>query len=65
MKVRELRQALQFAREDDDVFILLKSKGSFLGGARHMVPIESVSSGFDWEHGRFIIKPSKNLKEEE
>ena len=54
MKVEDLRIALQYAKEGDEVVIAVKLPYA-TAGSRPMVAVKSASSGFDWESGKFII----------
>jgi hypothetical protein len=60
MKVEDLRVMLQHARDNDEVMIGISLPYSTVG-AYPMVKVKSAVSGFDWEHGKFIIWPENNL----
>ena len=60
MKVSELKHILQYAKDDDEVMISIKLPYVTVG-ARPMVAVKSAGSGFDWEHGKFILNPEENL----
>lgn len=60
MKVEDLKVMLQHARSDDDVMVGISLPYSTVG-AYPMVKVKSAVSGFDWEHGKFIIWPESNL----
>ena len=47
-------------REDPEVMIRIKLPYSTVG-AIPMVQVKSMSMGFDWEAGRFIIWPEEDL----
>ena len=64
MKVSELRKILENSqgidREylDEEVTVLIDEPSI---GGRAMVSIESVSFGFDWEHGKCMLRPKVSL----
>lgn len=60
MKVEDLRVMLQHARDNDEVMIGIRLPYSTVG-AYPMVKVKSAVSGFDWEHGKFIIWPDSDL----
>lgn len=61
MKLRELKTLVDRAvetsqdYEDHEVVIAVKLPYTTVG-AIPMVPVKSVGKGFDWEHGKFIIR---------
>ena len=61
MTVKELRQALENARDDDVVMVCAKSQGRVVGGT-YAIPVMWACAGFDWNHGRFLIRPSCELR---
>jgi hypothetical protein len=60
MKVHELKQILDHARDDDEVMIAVKLPYVTIG-AIPMVAVKSAASGFDWENGKFILRPEEKL----
>ena len=60
MKVEDLKVMLQYAKDSDDVMITVSLPYSTVG-AIPMVKVKSASSGFDWEHGKFMIHPDEKL----
>jgi hypothetical protein len=47
-------------REDPEVMILIKLPYATVG-SRPMVHVKSITMGFDWEDGKFIIAPDEDL----
>jgi site-specific recombinase len=64
MKVEDLKVALQYAKDSDEVTIAIALPYS-TAGAIPMVSVKSAMSGFDWESGRFIIRPIESLTPED
>lgn len=60
MKVSELKRILEHANDDNEVMISIELPYTTVG-ARPMVAVKSVMHGFDWEHGKFIMRPEENL----
>lgn len=60
MKVEDLRVMLQHARDNDEVMIGIRLPYQTVG-AYPMVKVKSAVSGFDWEHGKFMIWPESDL----
>lgn len=65
MKVSELKKILEGSKygkapcyDDENVFVLLKEPSL---GSRSMSLIKSAYFGFDWESGRLILEPTKDL----
>jgi hypothetical protein len=46
--------------EDPEVVIMIKLPYSTVG-AHPTVPVKSISMGFDWDHGKFMIYPAEEL----
>lgn len=61
MTVKELRNALQTARDDDVVMICAKAEARLVGGT-YAVRVMTAGAGFDWDHGRFLISPECELR---
>lgn len=60
MKVADLKIALQYAKDDEEVVIGVSLPYSTIG-ASPMVSVKSAGSGFDWERGRFIMNPVEEV----
>ena len=60
MKVEDLKIALQYAKDSDEVMIAVKLPYVTVG-AIPMRPVKNAMSGFDWESGKFIIGPTEAL----
>jgi hypothetical protein len=60
MKVEDLKIALQYAKDGDDVMIAIKLP-YVTAGAIPMRPVKNAMTGFDWESGKFIIRPTEAL----
>jgi hypothetical protein len=65
MKLSELHRIVNLHHrdghyEDPEVMIMIKLPYSTVG-SRPMVPVKSMSLGFDWEDGKFIIAPEEDL----
>ena len=50
-----------YKTQDDDKVVVVKVKGSDIGG-QDCVPVESISSGFDWDSGKLFIIPKEPLE---
>jgi len=69
MKSSELYQILQRRQEmiaerphlDEEVMISIKLPYTTVG-AIPMVAVKSATSGFDWEQGKFILRPVEELQ---
>ncbi len=60
MKVEDLRVMLQYARDSDEVMIVTKLPYQTVG-AHPMTKVKAASNGFDWESGKFMIWPEREL----
>jgi hypothetical protein len=60
MKVEDLKIALQYAKDTDEVMIAVSLPYS-TAGAIPMVGVKNAMTGFDWESGRFIIGPVEDV----
>lgn len=60
MKVEDLKIALQYAKDGDEVTIAVKLPYA-TAGSIPMVAVKSATSGFDWESGKFIIRAVEEL----
>ena len=60
MKVSELKHMLDFAQEEDELVIAVNLPYVTVGG-QPVITVESASSGFDWDRGKFILFPKENL----
>jgi hypothetical protein len=64
MKLSELKDLIdgyvQFIGEDPNVVIAIELPYSTVG-ATPTVPLKLVTNGFDWDKGKFILKPEENL----
>jgi hypothetical protein len=60
MKVEDLKVALQYAKDDSEVMIAIKLPYATVG-AIPMVAVKSAMNGFDWENGKFIMRPEEEL----
>lgn len=65
MKLSELHRIVNLYRRDDhyedpEVVILIKLPYNTVG-SRPMVPVKNITTGFDWEAGKFIIIPEEDL----
>ena len=60
MKVSELKQILEHAKDDNEVMISVKLPYTTVG-AMPMVAVKSAQNGFDWEHGKFILQAQEEL----
>lgn len=60
MKVSELKQRLEYAKDDDNVMVAIKLPYVTVGRIP-MVSVKHVFTGFDWENGNFVITPEENL----
>ena len=60
MKVEDLRVMLQYARDNDEVMIVTKLPYQTVG-AHPMTKVKAASNGFDWESGKFMIWPERDL----
>jgi len=60
MKIADLKVALQYAKDDEEVMIGISLPYSTVG-ARPMVAVKNAASGFDWESGRFIMNPVEEI----
>ena len=65
MKFSELQllvNSLQHADRHADAEVMVKIKLPYTTiGAVPMVPVKSMSMGFDWEAGKFIVWPAEEL----
>ena len=60
MKVEDLKIALQYANDGDEVTIAVKLPYA-TAGSIPMVAVKNAMSGFDWESGKFIIRAVEEL----
>ena len=65
MKLSELHRIVNLYHRDDhyedpEVVILIKLPYNTVG-SRPMVPVKNITTGFDWEAGKFIIMPEEDL----
>lgn len=60
MKVEDLKIALQYAKDGDEVTIAVKLPYA-TAGSIPMVAVKNAASGFDWESGKFIIRAVEEL----
>lgn len=60
MKVIDLKRVLEFAKDDNEVVIAVKLPYVTIG-AIPMVDVKSAANGFDWENGKFILRPEEEL----
>ena len=60
MKVSDLKQFLEHAKDDSEVMIAIELPYTTVG-AVPMVAVKSASSGFDWENGKFILRAAESL----
>jgi len=60
MKVSDLKRILEHIKDDDEVMIAVKLPYATVG-AIPMVTVKSATSGFDWESGKFILRPEEEL----
>jgi hypothetical protein len=60
MKVSQLKQILEHAKDDNEVMLSVKLPYTTIGPIP-MVAIKSAQSGFDWEHGKFILNAEEEL----
>ena len=60
MKVEDLKIALQYAKNDDEVTIAVKLPYATVGSIP-MVAVKNAMTGFDWESGKFIIRAVEEL----
>ncbi len=60
MKVKDLKIALQYASDNDEVMIAIKLP-YVTAGPIPMRPVKNAMTGFDWESGKFIIQPTEAL----
>jgi hypothetical protein len=60
MKVGDLKRALEYTKDDNEVMIAIQLPYITVG-AIPMVPIKSATNGFDWENGKFILRAEENL----
>ena len=60
MKVEDLKIALQYAKDGDEVTIAVKLPYA-TAGSIPMVAVKNATSGFDWESGKFIIRAVEEL----
>lgn len=60
MKVEDLKIALQYAKDGDEVTIAVKLPYATVGSIP-MVAVKNAMTGFDWESGKFIIRAVEEL----
>ena len=60
MKVKDLKQALERANDDDEVVILCKRSTTTVGPSPH-VKVKYANNGFDWNHDKFMLSPAEEL----
>ncbi len=60
MKVFELKAILEHTNDENEVMIAVKLPYVTVG-AIPMVPVKYATNGFDWESGKFIIRPEEEL----
>lgn len=60
MKVEDLKIALQYAKDGDDVMIAVTLPYTTVGPIP-MRPVKGAMTGFDWESGKFILTPVDKL----
>jgi hypothetical protein len=60
MKVSELKRILEHVKDDSDVMVTIKLPYSTVG-AQPMVGVRSAMAGFDWESGKFLLRPEEDL----
>ena len=63
MKVADLRRILAHPhlKDDDDVVIHIVSPNTTVGGSP-VIPVKSANSGFDWDHGKLMIRPETDVR---
>jgi len=64
VKVKELKEILAIAsagHDDDEVVIEIKAEPLHIGGTP-FVKVKDAWYGFDWEHGKFYLTPSEELR---
>jgi hypothetical protein len=66
MKLSELKRiidlTLENGKQDPEVMVVIKMPYATVG-SHPMVKVKSVSNGFDWEAGKFMIWPEENLQQ--
>ena len=60
MKVFELKAVLEHTKDDNEVMIAIKLPYATVG-AIPMVSVKYAQNGFDWENGKFILRPEEEL----
>ncbi len=60
MKVSELKRILEHTKDDSEVMIAIKLPYTTIG-AIPMIAVKTASNGFDWEQGKFILRPEEDL----
>ena len=60
MKVSELKAILEHTKDDSEVMIAIKLPYATVG-AIPMVAVKYAQNGFDWENGKFILRPEEEL----
>ena len=61
MNVRELRKLLENAHDGDEVVIPVVRLETI--GPSPTVELQGAYNGFDWDHGKFIIQATSQLRE--
>ena len=67
MKLSELHRLVNLVYQPDqphrdtDVVVVVKLPYTTIGGTP-VVPIKQASSGFDWDSGKFMLWPEKNVQ---
>ena len=56
MNTKELREILELIQTDFEHEVRVLADGNGGVGPRSSVGVKSVNAGFDWEHGRLLIK---------
>lgn len=59
MKVKDLKEVLAGISDDLEVYILDTKFGGI--GPSPSVKVRGVSEGFDWDSGKVLIHPEKNM----
>jgi hypothetical protein len=62
MKVKELKDALNYSTDHDDDDLMIRLQMPSIGPVA-MSAISGSYFGFDWEHGKVILQPERRLSE--
>jgi hypothetical protein len=63
MKLSDLKYFMDHYRDQDDLEVVVCVERVGTVGATPTVSIKTANAGFDWDQGRLMLYPEKNLRE--